>query len=92
MDTIPTYVIAGIPLSVLVFAIVEEIKAYGLTGKILRFVSLLVGIIVSVFYQLGFLGVPSALEGWVTVVVVGLFYGLTASGAYDFMDARTTVR
>lgn len=88
MSPLPEFVVAGIPLSLLVFAIVEEIKAYGLTGKILRFVSLLVGLIIALAYQLAIQGTPVGFGGWFTVIVVGLLYGLTASGGYDFVDAR----
>jgi len=88
MDTIPQFVVAGIPLIIVVFAIVEEIKAYGLTGKILRLVSLIVGVVLALAYQLTVVGLPVDAAGWFTTVIVGLLYGLTASGAYDFMDAR----
>jgi hypothetical protein len=33
-------------------------------------------------------GTPVGLSGWFLVVIVGLFYGLTASGAYNFLDSR----
>ena len=82
------FLVAGIPLVVIVFAIVEEIKAYGLTGKILRFVSLLVGVVLALAYQWTMLGLPVDAAGWFTTVVVGLLYGLTASGGYDFLDSR----
>jgi hypothetical protein len=88
MSPLPEFVVAGIPLVLLVFALVEEIKAYGLTGKILRLVSLLVGLVVAMGYQLAIQGVPVGFAGWFTVIVVGLLYGLTASGGYDFVDAR----
>lgn len=83
-----TFAIAGIPLIIVVFAIVEEIKVYGLTGKVLRGVSLLVGVVLALAYQLTMVGLPGDSGGWFTTIVVGLLYGLTASGAYDFMDAR----
>jgi hypothetical protein len=88
MEGIPQFVVAGVPLIVLVFALVEEIKAYGLTGKILRFVSLLLGLIVALAYQFAIQGFPVTAAGWFTVIIVGLLYGLTASGGYDFLNAR----
>lgn len=88
MDTVPQFVVAGIPLIVLVFALVEEIKSWGLTGKILKAVSLVLGVLFAVAYQLSFFGVPAVASEWFTVVVVGLLYGLAASGGYNFLDSR----
>ena len=86
------YAIAGVPLILIVFAIVEELKAYGLTGKILRLASLLVGFILTLALQISIGGTPIGFGSWFTVVIVGLIYGLTASGAYDFLDARFPVK
>jgi hypothetical protein len=41
--TLPAFVIGGIPLIVIVLMLVEEIKAWGLQGKVLRIVSMLIG-------------------------------------------------
>lgn len=82
------YAVAGVPLIVIIFALVEEIKAYGLTGKILRLVSLAIGLVLTFTYQVALLGQPTDAGGWFTVAVVGLLYGLSASGAYDFLDSR----
>ena len=88
METLPQFVVAGIPLIVIVFALVEEIKAWGLTGKILRAVALVLGLLFAFGYQVAVLGVPADPGGWFTVAVIGLIYGLTASGAYNFLDSR----
>lgn len=88
MDAVPQFVIAGIPLIVIVFALVEEIKAWGLTGKILRAIALLLGLLLAFGYQLAIVGLPVDPAGWFTAVIVGLVYGLTASGAYNFLDSR----
>ena len=87
MENLPEFVIAGIPLIVVIFALVEEVKAWGVTGKVLRAVALALGVILAVLYQLA-LAIPADLMGWLTVVVVGLIYGLSASGAYNFLDSR----
>ncbi len=87
MNQLPEFVFAGIPLILIVFAIVEEIKAYGVEGKILRVVSLLVGFGMAFLVQLS-AGLPVDLTGWITLALVGVVYGLTASGAYDFLDSR----
>ena len=88
MNELPQFVVAGVPLILIVFAIVEEIKAYGLSGNILRVCSLLVGFLLAFFVALATDGMPAELGGWVTLVIVGIVYGLTASGAYDFLNAR----
>jgi len=87
MTGLPELLIAGIPLVVIVFAIVEEVKAWGVDGNILRVVSIVVGVGLAVLAQLQ-AGLPADLSGWITLGVVGLIYGLTASGAYDFLDSR----
>ena len=87
MENIPQFVVSGIPLIVVIFALVEEVKAWGLAGKALRAVALVLGLAFAVLYQLA-LAMPVDLMGWLTVAVVGLIYGLTASGAYNFIDAR----
>lgn len=88
MEVLPEFVFAGIPLIIIVFAIVEEIKAYGVSGNILRVVSLLVGFSLAFLVQLSQSGLPADLTGWITLALVGVIYGLTASGAYDFLDSR----
>lgn len=88
MDAIPQFVIAGIPLILIVFALVEEFKAWGLGGKILRAVALLLGLVLAFGYQVAVIGVPADPAAWFTAVVVGLVYGLTASGAYNFLNTR----
>jgi hypothetical protein len=88
MDAVPQFVVAGIPLIVIVFALIEEVKAWGLTGKILRALALVLGLLLSLGYQLAVVGLPVDAAGWFTAVIVGLVYGLAASGAYNFLDAR----
>lgn len=88
MDMLEPFVVHGVPLIAIVFALVEEVKAWGVQGKILRGVALLVGFGLALLYQVAMQGVPVGLSGWFLVVIVGLFYGLTASGAYNFLDSR----
>jgi hypothetical protein len=86
-SNVPELLIAGIPIIFIVFGIVEEVKAWGVDGNILRVVSLLVGFGLAVLAQIQ-AGLPTDLGGWIVTVIVGLIYGLTASGAYDFLDSR----
>ncbi len=85
--TLPEFAVAGIPLGVIIIALVEEIKAWGLTGKILRAVSMLLGLLFALAFQLA-TKMPTTLMEWLTVVVVGLLYGIGASGGYDFLNKR----
>jgi len=85
--TLPEFVIGGIPLIVVILMLVEEIKAWGLEGKILRIVSMALGVLFAVAYQLA-IAMPVSVMEWLTVVVVGLLYGIAASGTYDFIDRR----
>lgn len=85
--TLPEFVIAGIPLIVVILMLVEEIKAWGLQGKVLRVVSMLLGVLFASAYQLA-VAVPTTAMGWMVLVVVGLLYGIAASGTYDFIDRR----
>jgi len=85
------FVINGIPLIVIVFALVEEVKAWGLSGPILRAVSLLFGLAAALSYQVFVQGMPADPSAWFTVAVTGILYGLTASGAYNFIDDRLPI-
>lgn len=85
--TLPAFVIGGIPLIVIILMLVEEIKAWGLQGMVLRIVSMLIGMGFAVAYQLA-VEVPVTFMAWLVVIVVGLLYGIAASGTYDFIDRR----
>ncbi len=92
MDALPVLTLAGIPIIVIVFALVEEYKAYGLSGeKKVRASSMLTGVGLATLAQLS-VGLPSDPAGWASLVVVGILYGLVASGGYDFIDARASRR
>jgi hypothetical protein len=85
--TLPAFVIGGIPLIAIILMLVEEIKAWGLQGKILRVVSMLIGLFFAVAYQLA-VEMPVTFMAWLVVIAVGLLYGIAASGTYDFIDRR----
>ena len=92
MEQLPALTLVGIPIIVIVFAFVEEIKAYGVKGeKTLRACSLFIGVGLATLAQL-VVGLPTDPAGWITLVVVGVLYGLVASGGYDFLDARMSRR
>ena len=80
--------ISGIPLIVIVFALVEMAKTFGLQGRILTFVSLLVGFLLYFAYVTSTAGLPADFTAWLNTLVVGLMFGLSASGIYNFMNSR----
>ena len=80
--------VGGIPLLVVIFGLVEFSKSLGVTGKWLTVLSLVLGMIFGIAYQISASGMPTAFGGWFVVVVFGLALGLITSGFYDFVDSR----
>ena len=76
------YLVAGVPLVLVVLGLVEWVKSLGLTGNAVKVVSLAIGLVLGIGYQLS-LAVPVGFGGWFTVTVFGLGLGLVASGIYD---------
>lgn len=85
-----TLIVAGVPLIALVFGLVEFFKSvFDLEGKKVTLLSAALGLVLSVPYQLT-QAIPTDFPGWFSVVVIGLAFGLAASGFYKFVAARTT--
>jgi hypothetical protein len=85
-----TLIVAGVPLMALVFGLVEFLKdVFSLEGKKVTILSGALGLVLSVPYQLS-QAVPVDFAGWFSVGVIGLAFGLAASGFYKFVAARTT--
>jgi hypothetical protein len=80
-------VVAGIPLLLVVLGLVEWSKLLGLTGKVLRVVSMAIGLTLGIGYQLS-LAAPITFADWFEVSVFGLALGLTASGVYDAFNKK----
>ena len=85
---ISTLLVNGLPLSAVVFGLVEFIKSFGLRGHWLTIASMLLGLAFGVSYQIANAGLPAGFAGWFAVAVFGIMLGLVASGLYDFMDTR----
>lgn len=75
-------VINGIPLITLVIALVEWVKRFGVEGKFLNVISMIVGIVFGVTYFYAQSPLLS-FSDWFGAVVYGLVLGLSASGVYD---------
>lgn len=80
-------IVSGIPLIVVVLGLVEFIKQMGVSGKVLMGVSLGLGLALGLGYQCS-VAVPTSYAGWFGAAMYGLGLGLSASGLYDFIDAR----
>jgi hypothetical protein len=75
-------VVNGIPLVILVIALVEWFKRLGVSGIALNVVSMTVGVVIGVAYW--YAQQPLATFGdWFGAVVYGIALGLVASGIYD---------
>jgi hypothetical protein len=75
-------IVAGLPLVLVVVGLVEWVKQMGVQGNALRIVSLAIGLVFGIGYQIS-LGLPTDFAGWFGAVVYGLGLGLVASGIYD---------
>lgn len=80
----------GIPLIVLVFGLVEFFKhLFTLEGKQITLLSMLMGMIVMISFQLVDL-LPETYNTVYNVVIGSVVFGLTASGYYKFVTDRIT--
>ncbi len=78
--------IAGIEAVVLIFGMVEFIKKFNVQGHALTLASFLVGALVATVYSLPDF-IPNVLP-YVEVLVKVVFWGMAASGIYDFINQR----
>jgi len=88
MTPFDSLLVAGIPLMIVIFGLVEFSKSLGLTGKWLTVFSLVLGFLFGLAYRLATASFPAEFAGWFGVVIFGLALGLVTSGFYDFMDKR----
>lgn len=73
--------IDGISIILLIVGLVELVKKFGVEGNKLTAISVVVGIVVGVGFKL-YNMIPAAAP-WIEVAVVGLAFGLAATGLYD---------
>ncbi|MFA5154277.1 MAG: hypothetical protein WC554_17130 [Clostridia bacterium] len=79
------YVIAGVPLLFVVLGSVEFVKSFGLKGNVVKIVSVVIGLLFGIGYQLS-VAMPVGFAGWFAVTVFGIALGLVASGIYDVIN------
>lgn len=82
LDIFDSAVVAGVPLLALVIGLVQFIKGFGLAGNAVRGISVVIGLVLGIGYQLS-IAVPVDFAGWFGAVVFGVMLGLVASGLYD---------
>jgi len=75
-----------VTLALLILGIVEFIKKFGVQGNKLMLISMAVGIVFAVIYQVSELIQPA--QVYIQVAFFGLAAGLCASGIYNFVNAR----
>jgi len=75
-------IVAGLPLVLVVIGLVEWFKQLGVQGNTLRYVSMAIGLVIGIAYQIS-LGLPADFAGWFAACIYGLGLGLVASGIYD---------
>ena len=83
-----SYLVAGVPLVLVVLGLVEWVKSLGLQGVAVKLVSMAIGLVLGIGYQLS-LAVPIGFSGWFGASVFGLALGLVASGIYDVLKNAT---
>jgi hypothetical protein len=88
MSDFSSLLIGGVPFIAVIFGLVEFTKKLGCHGKPLLLLSMLIGIVLGIAYQISIAGLPSTFAIWFGVSIFGLAIGLTASGIYDFLDKR----
>lgn len=81
-------VVNGIPLVVVVVALVEWVKRFGVEGRALNAISMGIGVLVGIGYW--YSQAPlSSFTGWFGAVIYGVALGLVASGVYDAARSAT---
>lgn len=85
-----SFVVGGITLIAVVFGLVEFLKnALGWEGKKVTVLAAGLGALLMGLYQLQSV-LPAPYAQVYEMVVVSITFGLSASGYYKFIDARTT--
>lgn len=77
--------IAGVVLSPLIIGWVQVLKRFApdASGNLWLGLVLFFGVVLSMIAQVANEGTPGSWQGWLGVVVIGLFYGLATSKLYD---------
>jgi len=78
--------VAGVSLLLVTLGLVQFVKGLGgLSGNVVKALSLAIGLILGFGYQMS-VAVPADFAGWFGAVVFGLGLGLVASGVYEVVN------
>jgi ABC-type uncharacterized transport system permease subunit len=80
------FIVNPVTLMIIVFGLIEFIKQTGVEGNKLRYISIGLGILLGVVYQLR--SVFLAAQVWIDIVFFGIAVGLAASGIFTFLNNR----
>ena len=75
-------IVSGLPLLLVVLGLVEWVKRLGLSGKPVILVSMGIGLVIGIAYQVS-IALPIDFAGWFGAAVYGIGLGIVASGIYD---------
>lgn len=76
-------IVNGVPLVFVIAGLVEFAKKFDLRGKSCTALSMGLGVVFGVAYQVQ-AGPPANFAGWFGAVLYGLALGIVTSGLYDF--------
>lgn len=76
-------VLNGVPLIPVIMGLVEFSKKFGAQDLVCDALSLGLGLVFGVLYQLSTTGLPTDLAGWFGTALYGLGLGLTTSGLWN---------
>lgn len=83
MDPLPVLALGGVPITIVVLGLTAYAGNF-VSGKAQLIAALLIGLIVGGAYYVGVQNaLPSDIQGWISMVVYGLGWGVVASGVYD---------
>jgi len=75
-------IVSGLPLLLVVLGLVEWVKRLGLSGKPDILVSMGIGLVIGIAYQVS-IALPVDFAGWFGAAVYGIGLGIVSSGIYD---------
>ena len=81
----------GIPLILVVIGLVEFCKQLGAQGWLLTILSMAIGLVLGVLYQLS-IAMPATFGGWFGSVFYGIALGLAACKLYDAGKSAAKVK
>lgn len=80
---IPVLVLGGVPITLVVLGLTTLVGRW-VSGNAQLVAALVIGVLVGGLYNIGVANaLPSDIQGWITLVVYGLGWGIVSSGVYE---------